>query len=70
MNNLELQKKAESFIKEKKWDLHLMNLFLNTQHFSSWMNRDDFDDYNFGLKDISLKDKEIELKNSKKIFNF
>ena len=70
MNNLELQKKAESFVKEKKWDLHLMNLFLNTQHFSSWMNRDDFDDYNFGLKDISLKDKEIELKNSKKNLQF
>ena len=52
MNNLELQKKAESFIKEKKWDLHLMNLFLNTQHFSSWMNRDDFDIYIFIIKYI------------------
>lgn len=70
MSNLELQKKAENFIKEKKWDLHLLELFLNTQHFSTWINRDDFDDYNFGLKDITFKDKQIELKDSKKILHF
>ena len=66
MNNLELQKKAENFIKEKKYDLHLIDLFLNTQHFSSWINRDNFEEYNFGLTDISFLEKEIKLKNSKK----
>ena len=70
MSNLELQKKAENFIKEKKWDLHLIDLFLNTQHFSSWINRDNFEEYNFGLTDISFLEKEIELKHSKKNIEF
>ena len=71
MNNLELKEKAESFIKEKKWNLHLLELFLNTQQFSSLMNRDNFDEeHNFGLTDIFFLDKEIELKHSKKIIHF
>lgn len=70
MNNIELKEKAESFIKEKKWDLYLIDLFLNTKHFSSWSQRDDFESYNFGLTDITFLDKEIELKHSKKIIKF
>ena len=71
MSNLELQKKAENFIKEKKWDLHLIELFLNTLSFSSESKQNNFEqDINFGFTDIFFLDKEIELKHSKKIIHF
>ena len=71
MSNLELQKKAENFIKEKKWNLHLLELFLNTQSFSSLLEHNNFEEeFNFGFTDIFFLDKEIELKHSKKTITF
>ena len=71
MSNLELQKKAENFIKEKKWDLYLLELFFNTQSFSSLLEQNNFEEeFNFGFTDIFFLDKEIELKHSKKTITF
>ena len=70
MNNLELQKKAENFIKEKKWDFYLVDLFLNTNHFHAWIKLAEFDDYNFGLINLSFSSKEISLKYGSKSIDF
>jgi hypothetical protein len=58
MSNSELRAKAEKLIKENKWDLHLIELYLNSRHFNSWKQRDDFDQYNFGLINICQISKE------------
>ncbi len=53
MINSELQAKAKSLIKQNKWDLYLIELYLNSRHFNHWKHRDDFDEYNFGLVNVS-----------------
>jgi hypothetical protein len=58
MTNSELRAKAEKLIRENKWDLFLIELYLNSRHFNSWKQRDDFDQYNFGLLNISKISKE------------
>jgi hypothetical protein len=58
MTNSELREKAKKLIKENKWDLYLIELYLNSRHFNSWKQRDDFDQYNFELLNISKLIKE------------
>ncbi len=70
MSNIDLQKKAENFIKEKKWDFYLIDLFLNTNHFHAWIKHDNFDDYNFGLSNLSFSSKEIVFKYDSKNIDF
>lgn len=53
MSNIDLQKKALQFIKEKGWDSLLVSAFLEVKHYPSWALRDDFEEkWNIGVKNV------------------
>lgn len=62
-HNLELKEKARKFVKEKRWDYLLVNAYLETKYFTSWLKDDEFDfeeNTNFGLTNISSEVRTFE----------
>jgi hypothetical protein len=61
MNNLELQKKAEKFVTEKKWDDLLIEAFIELQHYPSWSKRNDFESkLNIGVMNVGVERKQLD----------
>lgn len=61
MNNLELQKKAEKFVTEKKWDDLLIEAFIELQHYPSWSKRYDFESkLNIGVTNVGVEKKQLD----------
>ena len=59
MSNLELQRKAENLIKDKKWDFYLIDLFLHLRHLSSTIKKNVYSGYtkvSFDVIEESFKD--------------
>lgn len=62
MSNIELQKKALQFLKDKGWDHLLIKAYLEVQYYPSWSTRDDFEkSWNIGLKNVRGEERHLRV---------
>jgi len=71
VSNLELQAKAEEYVKQRGWDSLLIQAQLEVQHYHAWCKREDFDDtLNIGVENISANVRDINFGSTHKTTTF